>query len=254
MDAINNPILMKNKNSWDAMADLWFGTTALPEYGCFIPSENDLHLFSDNMADKKVLDIGCGSGHSLEWCYSRGAKELWGLDLSERQIENAQKYLKDKGCEAKLIASPMEVECGIPKDYFDVVYSIYALGWSTALPETMKLLASYLKKDGLMIFSWDHPIMHCIEAQGENLIFSGQYLTDETFEYKQKRKYPVTVQNHKMSTWINALASAGLMVEYLVEESKPEILERVHEFNSEYYSEYRASKMPLSFIIKARKI
>jgi hypothetical protein len=53
MDTINNPILMKNKKSWDAMADLWFGTTALPEYGCFIPNENDLHLFSDNMADKK---------------------------------------------------------------------------------------------------------------------------------------------------------------------------------------------------------
>ena len=29
----------QNKANWDAMADIWFGTTALPTYGCLIPQK-----------------------------------------------------------------------------------------------------------------------------------------------------------------------------------------------------------------------
>jgi len=43
--ATKNETLSQNKQSWDAMADSWFGTTALPAYGCLTPTENELHLF-----------------------------------------------------------------------------------------------------------------------------------------------------------------------------------------------------------------
>ena len=59
-----NDILNQNKSSWDAMDDTWFGPTALPAYGCLIPTEDELRLFP-NLSGKNVLDIGCGSGHSL---------------------------------------------------------------------------------------------------------------------------------------------------------------------------------------------
>ena len=72
-----NLVLNQNKSSWDAMADTWFGSTALPVYGCLAPTEDELHLFPD-LSGKKVLDIGCGSGHSLCWCGQKGAAELWG--------------------------------------------------------------------------------------------------------------------------------------------------------------------------------
>lgn len=52
------------------MADSWFGSTALPSYGCLVPSEEELQLFPA-LTGKKVLDIGCGSGHSLN-----GAKNM----------------------------------------------------------------------------------------------------------------------------------------------------------------------------------
>lgn len=42
-----NKVLTQNRQSWDTMADKWFGTTALPAYGCLIPTENELKLFSD---------------------------------------------------------------------------------------------------------------------------------------------------------------------------------------------------------------
>lgn len=249
---MENNILAQNKNSWDTMADSWFGTTALPRYGCLVPTEDELNLFP-NLDGKKIFDIGCGSGHSLKWCGDNGAAELWGLDISTRQIENAMKFLNESGYNPKLFNVPMEVECDLPKEYFDVVYSIYALGWTVDLQTTMNHISSYLKKGGTFIFSWDHPLMHCVNVKDGSLHFDGTYLEDDIFSYIQ-RGNPVTIQNHKISSWINALANAGFKVEKLVEETDKEILEREYEFSSEYYSPYKAKKFPLSFIMKAIKL
>ena len=57
---MKNQVLIQNKQSWDTMADTWFGTTALPAYGCLMPTEKELKLFPD-LSGAKVLDIGCGS-------------------------------------------------------------------------------------------------------------------------------------------------------------------------------------------------
>lgn len=249
---MNNDVLTQNKSSWDTMADSWFGTTALPIYGCMIPTEDELKLFP-NLCNKNVLDIGCGSGHSLKWCGDMGASELWGIDLSTKQIENAKKFLNESGYEPELINTPMESNSGLPKEYFDVVYSIYAIGWTVDIQKTFDNIASYLKKDGVFIFSWDHPLMHCVNAKDENIILEGCYLKEDIFSYIQ-RGNPVTLQNRKMSTYINTLAKSGFMVEQLVEETDKDILSRPAEFSSGYYTSYKAKKFPLSFIIKARKL
>ena len=56
----------QNKRSWDAMADSWFGTTALSAYGCYIPTEERLKLFPD-LRGKRVLlmDDVISTGGSL---------------------------------------------------------------------------------------------------------------------------------------------------------------------------------------------
>lgn len=41
----NNAIIQINKRYWNANADSWFGSTALPEYGVKFITENELHLF-----------------------------------------------------------------------------------------------------------------------------------------------------------------------------------------------------------------
>ena len=73
----------------------------------FCSQENELHLFPD-LRGKKVLEIGCGSGHSLKWCSEYCAAELHGLDISQRQLENAARLLDGNGCKYKLYHQPME--------------------------------------------------------------------------------------------------------------------------------------------------
>ena len=61
-----------SKKYWNDHADLWFGTTALPELGVRFPTEEELHIFGD-VSGKKMLEICCGSGHSLLYNARKGA-------------------------------------------------------------------------------------------------------------------------------------------------------------------------------------
>lgn len=138
---LNKTIQEINKDYWNANADAWFGTTSLPTYGVKFVTEDDLHLFGD-VSGKTMLEICCGSGHSLKYHADRNAGELWGIDISHKQIKNAQAYLNEHGYHANLICAPMEANIDIPINYFDFVYSIYGIGWTTDLLGTFKKISS----------------------------------------------------------------------------------------------------------------
>src|SRR5690606_38412224 len=96
---------------------------------------------------KTMLEIGCGSGHSLKYHADRNAGELWGLDISHKQLINARNFLAENNYFPKLVCAAMDEESNLPKEYFDIVYSIYAIGWATDLKNVFQRIASYLKKD-----------------------------------------------------------------------------------------------------------
>lgn len=251
-------IIESNKTYWNDHADLWFGTTALPVYGVRFPTEDDLHLFSD-VAGKKMLEICCGSGHSLKYNAEKGAGELWGVDLSQKQLDNAAKLLSDSGYSAKLLCSKMEDELDVPKGYFDYVYSIYGIGWTTDLQGTFDKIASYLKKDGIFIFSWHHTLNYCIAwscderkdvFEDEKLVMMKSYY-DESYFKMPVHDSEIILCNRKMSTYINALAKAGFVVEQLVEESDNKSLNATGDVDPKTK---KAKMLPISFCIKARKL
>ena len=254
----NEEIIETNKTYWNDHADLWFGTTALPEYGVRFPTEDDLHLFGD-VSGKSMLEICCGSGHSLLYNANRGAKELWGTDLSQKQLDNASKLLEESGCQAKLICAKMEDDPGIPKEYFDYVYSIYGIGWTTDLQGTFDKIASYLKKDGIFIFSWHHTMNYCIAwscEERKDIFFDDRPVMMKSYYDESHFRMPVhdgeiILCNRKMSTYINALAKAGFVIEQLVEESNKASLEATGDID---IKTKKAKWMPLSFCIKARKL
>lgn len=254
----NYEIQKTNKKYWNTNADLWFGTTALPNYGVKFATEDELNLFGD-VEGKKMLEICCGSGHSLKYHADRKAAELWGVDTSHKQIENADKYLKENGYEAKFICSPMEEELALPKDYFDFVYSIYGIGWTTDLEGTFKKIASYLKKDGIFIFSWHHTLNYCVTLANEEdqdrklkdrLVFSKSYFDEEYFKLMVDGSEMILC-NRKISTYINALSKAGFTIEQMVEETDKETLKSIDD-NS--HKTQKAKMLPISFCFKARKL
>lgn len=244
----NKKIHEVNKTYWNMTADDWFGVTALPEYGVQFVTENELHLFGD-VTGKTMLEIGCGSGHSLKYHADRNAGELWGLDISQKQLENAQRFLAENNYSPKLICSPMEDECGIPQNYFDIVYSIYAMGWATDLKKVLQRISSYLKKDGIFIFSWKHPMHGCTIVDDGELVFKKSYF-DEEWHSQIVDGMEILLPNRKISTYINTLADTGFIVERMIEQTDEKTLQLKDEVDDR---SKKAQKLPLSFIFKVRK-
>lgn len=235
-----------NELFWDTKGNELIGTTALPHYGAYV-SEEKCRLFGD-VSGKKVLEICCGTGRSLQYIGERQAAELWGLDLSQEQINKAERHLAENGLTANLICSPMEVDCGIPVDYFDYVYSVYGIGWTTDLEGTFKRIASYLKRDGVFIFSWSHPIHKCVAAEQDTLVFKKRYF-DESWYSVSLDGGVLSLSDRKLSTYVNALAQAGFVLEQMVEESDEDMLQAS---TSSFAA--KARMLPVTFVIKARKL
>lgn len=235
-----------NTEFWNTIGSEILGATALPSWGGFLPSEDRLRLLGD-LKDKRVLEIGCGNGHSLEYATNLGASELWGVDISSNQIERTRDYLESKNITAHLVCSPMEKECGLPTDYFNAVYSVYGIGWTTDLDTTFKLIYSYLKDGGVFVFGWSHPIHKCVSIENERLIFSNSYFNEEWYRADMGDK-EIMLFNRMLSTYINALANNGFVIEQLVEETDRE---KAIAADSDFGR--KALMLPTAFVIKARK-
>ena len=253
---MDKSIIDKNRAYWNEYADNWFGTTALPEYGVECVTEEELHLFGA-VAGKRLLEVCCGSGHSLRYHAGHGAGELWGVDLSKKQLENAERLLAESGCSARLVCGAMEEDLGLPEGYFDIVYSIYGIGWTTDLEGTFRHIASYLKPGRTFIFSWHHTLAYCVGWapekghmwEGDGMPFTHSYFDEEPFTMPVDGS-EVILRNRKISTYVNALAGAGFLIERMAEQTD----EKTMNLKPEGGKVRKAQMLPISVIFKARKL
>jgi SAM-dependent methyltransferase len=240
-----------NRSGWDAVAQRFYGAAALPKYGPFAQTEDTLNLLGD-VRDKTVLEIGCGSGHSLLYLAQQGARDLWGVDLSAKQIEFAQALLQEHGYSAHLFNAPMETNPGLPSKHFDFAISIYSLGWTTDLDATLALVYSSLKPGGFYIFSWEHPFYSCLDYR------DGAYIASERYREQIRVSHTwndvsIVMHQRQMSTFINGALAVGFQIERLVEgEANPAEGSEV-DSPDQWYSSERAQLVPPTFILKLRK-
>lgn len=241
-----------NHMGWDQVAETKWEGTYLPDYGPYTPSEDILCLLGD-VRGKSVLELACGGGESLVWMAQHGVRELWGLDISQVRISQARKRLKDCGMKAHLFCDSMERNPGIPQGCFDLVYSIYGLGWTMDLNATLDRVSEYLKPGGTLVFSWDNPLMQCVEARDGQYVLSRSYVQESEIEMK-KVGAGLRLRNWKLSSYLNGLADHGFLLQRIVEESafSPEEASEFQE--GKYYSAGKASLINPTVVIKARKL
>jgi len=249
-------ILAINQKGWNIVAPKFYGGTALPNYGPLSLTEDDLHLIGD-LKDKAVLELGCGSGHSLAYLAKmKQVKELWGIDLSQEQIRFAREVLDKENVRAQLFLASMDENPGIPEAYFDLVVSIYSLGWTPDLSRTLSLVYSYLKPGGNFIFSGEHPFYHCLEYREDmdSYVFKQPYLQEGPEIHTGWNGVEIVINLRTISTFLNAVVESGLVLERLIE-SEPNIkLAREQDFvPDKWYCLPRAKLIPTTFIVKAHR-
>lgn len=158
--------------------------------------------------------------------------------------------LAESGFSARLICSSMDEECGIPKNHFDIVYSVYTIGWTVELEKTFKKIVSYLKKDGVFIFSWTHPIYKCVGIENNKLVFENSYFDEEWHPVSAELCIgELKLANRKNPTYINSLTNAGFHIEKMIEETDEQMI--APNDNSDFVR--KARMYPVTFVIKARK-
>lgn len=242
-----------NREGWNHVARRFHGRTALPEYGPLAPTEDTLRLL-DASCDLRVLELGCGSGHSLLFLAKRGARELWGIDLSPVQIGFAKETLRPFAPRVRLVESPMEVNPGVPENHFDLVLSIYGLGWTTDLAATMGLVSRYLRPGGCFVLSGEHPAYGCIDWNGTQYVVAAPYFAEGPRKHASWNGIPIVTHHRTLSTFLGQIIQAGLQIEALVETPvDPTAVKEEDVDPARWYSAARAQMMPTTFIVKARK-
>ncbi len=248
---MDKEFLKVNKHGWNTLVKNKeiFSNTSLPEYGPFMANENELGLSKD-IVGKSILELGCVSGKSLEYLAKKGAKEVWGIDISEEQIKNAEQLnLKS----SKFFISPMEENPGIPLNYFDYVLSLYSLGFSSDPIETLKLASQYLKSGGKFILCWIHPFFNCLKIEDDKLVIGHNY-NDENKKIitKGPSKVELFQYNLKISTIINGMIETGMEIEKIIEE-EPKEKNEIGDYQSHYFDARKLAASPTTLIIVAKK-
>lgn len=245
-------LISENQKTWDTVADLFVDASALPVWGPFGVGD-DLNLIPE-IKDKTFIEIGCGSGRSIKYLTERGAKKVYGLDLSPKQPEEANAYNQEevKSKRVKLIQGSMEEKTDI--DSADVAFSVYAVGWTQDPKRTLENIYSYLKPGGLFIWSWDHSFFTDVQYEDGKFVVVYDYHDEKSIAIKNWKKEG-TIANityRKTSTWFQLLKNAGFEITGY-HEPKPKDLSRGHDDPGKHYSIQKAEKVPATFIFVCRK-
>lgn len=117
-----------------------------------------LHLLGD-IAGKKCIDFGCGSGYSSRILVEAGAKRVTGIDISEKQIELARKIEKDQFLRIEYFVGDIK-SIELKREY-DVATAYLSLHYAKTLDDLKILIeniASSLNEEGIFVGIINNPL------------------------------------------------------------------------------------------------
>lgn len=173
------------------------------------------------LADKAVLDLGCGYGWHCKFAAENGAAQVLGIDQSEKMIEEAKRKNADDRIEYRV--------CGIhefdyPAEHYDLVVSNLVLHYIEDLEAVYRLIHRTLKPGGTFLFNIEHPTFTAGSRQQfsddgtwpvDNYYCPGIRTTD--FLGHEVKKY-----HHTLTQILNGLIQAGFTIEAVQEAMPPE--------------------------------
>ncbi|MBO5313239.1 MAG: class I SAM-dependent methyltransferase [Clostridia bacterium] len=187
-----------------------------------------------DLTGKRVLDIGCGYGAMTIKIASKGARQVTGIDVSERMIEKGKRENPHPSITYKVL--PAE-ELTSLEGRFDAVVSCLAIHYIEDFEKLFSDVYSLLNPDGEFIFSMEHPMYTASKVAQRwicepNSEIATGFVTDHygeeglrCIEWLGKK---ITKYHHKVDTVFNSLISAGFSFERVIEPSPSrELIEKV---------------------------
>lgn len=210
---------------------------------------------------KDLLHLQCHFGmDTLSW--ARLGANVTGVDISDEAIEQAKKLSTAINVEADFLRSDiLELEGKINKKY-DIVFASYgALYWIPNLKKWMQIASSYLKENGFIYIIDGHSIgdwLNRCDLEKSILNHKFSYFDRSTQKYETTQDYADPTFKSKASEFgwhytlsdlINAISSAGLMIDHFNEFPS---FDMIYD-NGSLKPVGEVSNYPVMFSIKASK-
>lgn len=166
--------------------------------------------------DKSVLDLGCGYGWHCIYAAEQGAKNIVGIDISEKMLEIAKEKTEHKNIE--YLCSAIE-DADFPEESFDVVISSLAFHYIENFENAVKKIKQFLKNKGEFVFSVEHPVFTSQGSQDWFYDENGNILHFPVDNYFLEGKRDAVflgesvVKYHKtLTTYLNTLLENGFVI------------------------------------------
>jgi SAM-dependent methyltransferase len=183
-----------------------------------------LRTMIPDLREQSMLDLGCGYGWHCLYAHEQGARDVTGIDISEKMLEKAAALAEGTGIQYRRL--PIE-DIDFPQDRFDVVISSLAFHYILDFDAICKKVYLAMKPGGTFLFSVEHPVFTARAEQnweyGEDGKAKHWPLDDYQSEGRRVTSFLTdnVVKYHRtLATYINAVIGVGFNVT-AVAEPKP---------------------------------
>ena len=112
-----------------------------------------LGVVPEDYRDKRVLDMGCGTGEYSLWYATQGAREVVGIDLSTGSLEVANQRKEEARLKNADFREVDILACDLPDKYFDYSFSVGVLHHTGDPFRGFRHLARVTKPGGVVMVS-----------------------------------------------------------------------------------------------------
>ena len=177
-----------------------------------------------NIEGQKICDLACGQGVIARQLTEQGA-EVVGVDLSEKLLDIARRYEQEKPRRIHYKLGDAQVLYNFADASFDGVVCNLALMDIPDLDACLSTVRRILRPGGWFVFSITHPCFQTltsrwIEDEDRTIIRGVRDYFVEGFwrsDYPEGVRGKVGSHHRTMSTYVNTLVRAGLIVERFAE-------------------------------------
>ncbi len=191
-------------------------------YGEDIATELELRLLGP-LAGKRVLELGCGTGHTAVALVRQGAKAI-AIDPSEQLVTHALRLAEQSDARVEIRVGDLADLAFLRAESIDLALSAAALGEVEDLDRVLRQVHRVLKPNAAFVCTVPHPFALCVERDGGGdgplplgrLVVTRAYLEEGPVDV-QRHGETFRIQRRAISSMFSAFARAGFAVDQLLE-------------------------------------
>jgi 2-polyprenyl-3-methyl-5-hydroxy-6-metoxy-1,4-benzoquinol methylase len=178
-----------------------------------------------DLEGKRVLDLGCGFGALCRHLAEAGARQVIGIDLSEKMLAAAAERTSDPRIEYRRGAVE---DLDLASGAFDLVVSSLVLHYVERVERVFAAVHELLVPAGSFVLMVEHPIYTSraeqawqVDAEGRKLHWAVDGYQMEGVRHVRWFADDVIKYHRTVATYVNALIDAGFVLTRLHEPDVP---------------------------------